>query len=273
MNRASSGSGFASGVVLAGWAAKAIVYVALAWLVLQLAVGGSSRKASTQGALHYIAASTHGRVVMIVLGLGLLAFAAGRVLEATLLATKTTDVKDKVTAAFLALLYTSVAVSAFGIAGLAGGSASGSGGSSPRRGTSLLLGMPGGRFVVGAVGLTVVGFGLWSAYKGISKRFLGTLRTSEMSAAARRWATRIGVTAYLTKGAVFVLLGWFLVKAALAYDAQRARGLDGALREVSRTGWGPAVLTTVAVGLLAYGVFCGMQSRYRRVGSSVTGTT
>ena len=66
-------------VVLFGWAAKGVVYVALAYLVLQMAFGQSSQDASTTGALRLIAQEAPGKIVLVLLGLGLLAFAVGRI--------------------------------------------------------------------------------------------------------------------------------------------------------------------------------------------------
>ena len=262
----------ARGLVLAGWAAKGVVYAALAWLVLQLAFGQPPAEASTQGALAWIASTGPGLVALVVLGVGLLAFALGRVLEVTALATPEIDTKDKVQAAVLTVVYAALALTAFGLVGLAAGGGSG-GGQAEQRGTALVLGWPGGRCIVGAAGLAVIAFGAYSAYEGVKEKFLGTLRTGEMSSGLRTAARRLGTTAYVTRGAVFALVGWFLVQAAVTFDPQQARGLDGALREVAASSWGPVLLSLVALGLLCYAAFCALQSRYRRIGSSATGTT
>jgi len=44
------------------------------------------------------------------------------------------------------------------------------------------------------------------------------------------------------------------------------------LRRVADASWGRAVLVAVAIGLLAYGAFCLVEARYRRVGSAAGGT-
>jgi fatty-acid desaturase len=93
-----------------------------------------------------------------------------------------------------------------------------------------------------------------------------------MSPTVRTWSEPIGVAAYVTKGLIFALLGWFLLQAAITYDSQKAVGLDGALREVAQADWGKALLLAVAVGLLAYAVFCALEARYRKVGVSAGGT-
>jgi hypothetical protein len=47
-----------------------VVYLALAYLVLQMAFGSSSEDASTTGALRLIASETPGRITLVVLGSG-----------------------------------------------------------------------------------------------------------------------------------------------------------------------------------------------------------
>jgi hypothetical protein len=258
-------------VVLVGWAAKGVVYLALAYLVLQMAFGSSSEDASTTGALQLIADNAPGKIALVVLGLGLLAYAVGRVLEVTTLAGPDIETKDKVVAGVLALLYTSLAITAFGIVGLGGGSG-GSGGGGEKKSSAFLLGLPGGRWIVGLLGLAVIAFGAYQAYKGVKQKFLPTLRTGEMSSGLRSATTKIGTAAYVTRGLVLALLGFFFIASAVQYDPDEAKGLDAALQEVSQQSWGPIVLVLIALGLLCYAVFAFLESRYRRVGSSATGT-
>jgi uncharacterized membrane protein (DUF2068 family) len=260
-------------VVLFGWAAKGVVYVTLAYLVLQMAFGAAPQQPTTTGALQYIAQTAPGKIALIVLGVGLLAFAVGRILEVTTLAGPQIEGKDKLIAVVLAVLYASLAFTAFTIVGLAGSGSSGSGsGGSQQQGSAFLLGLPGGRWIVGLVGLAVIAFGALEAYKGVQQKFLPTLRSGEMSPGVRSATTRLGTAAYVTKGAILALLGYFFLQSALTYDPDRAKGLDAALQEIAGKTWGQVVLTLVALGLLAYGVFALIESRYRRVGSSASGT-
>ena len=259
-------------VVLFGWAAKGVVYVALAYLVLQMAFGQSSQDASTTGALRLIAQEAPGKIVLVLLGLGLIAFAVGRILEVTVLAGPQIDGNDKATAAVLAVIYTSLALTAFGIVGLAG-SGGGGGGGKEQQGSAFLLGLPGGRWIVGLVGLAVIGYGAKQVADGLKQKFLGTLETGRMSAGLRSAVERLGTAAYVTKGAILALLGWFFLQSAITYDPDEAKGLDAALQEIAGQTWGQVVLTLVAVGLLCYGAFAFVESRYRRIGSSASGTT
>lgn len=258
--------------VLAGWAAKGVVYVALAYLVLQMAFGSAGEQANTTGALEKIAQSTPGAITLVVLGIGLLAYAVGRVLEVTTLAGPQIEAKDKVVAAVLAVLYTSLALTAFGIAGAAGGSGSSGGGSTEQQSSTFLFGLPGGRYLVGLLGLVVVAVGAYEAYKGVQEQFLPTLRTGEMSSGMRSAVGKLGTAAYVTKGVILALVGYFFLQAAVTYDPDEARGLDAALREVAQQSWGQLALVLIAIGLLAYGLFGFVEARYRKLGSSASGT-
>ncbi len=257
-------------VVLLGWAAKGVVYVTLAYVVLQLAFGSSTQEANTTGALKSIAGTGPGQVAMIVLGIGLLAFAVGRILEVTTLASPQIDTKDKVQAALYAVLYTSLALTAFRLVSQAG--SGGGGGGKEQKGSAFLLGLPAGRFLVGALGLAVIAFGAMQIYKGVKEKFLGTLETGRMSAAVRKGTAKLGTFAYVIKGAIVMLLGYFFVQSAVKYDPGQAKGLDAALGEIAQESWGQIVLTLIALGLLAYGAFAFVESRYRKVGSSPSGT-
>lgn len=259
-------------VVLARWAAQGVVYLALAYLVLQMAFGSSEQEASTTGALQKIAATTPGSITLIVLGVGLLAFAAGRVLEVTTLAGPRIDAKDKVVAGVLAFVYVSLAITAFTIAGLAEGGGS-SGGSTEQQGSTFLFSLPAGRYLVGILGLVVIAVGAHEVYKAVKNAFMPTLRTNEMSRQMRSAAKKLGTAAYATKGVILGLIGYFFLHAAVTYDPDEARGLDAALREVAQQPLGQVALVLIALGLLAYALFAFVEARYRDVGSSASGTT
>jgi hypothetical protein len=75
----------------------------------------------------------------------------------------------------------------------------------------------------------------------------------------------IGVLGHAARGVVFLLAGFFIVRAASEYDPKEAIGLDGALAKLAHAAYGPFLLGAVAVGLFAYGLFCLVQARYREV--------
>ena len=80
---------------------------------------------------------------------------------------------------------------------------------------------------------------------------------------AQRTLETLGVVGLLARAVVFGLIGWFLGKAAVEYDPDEAIGLDGALAKLTEAPYGPLLLGLTAAGLIAYGLFCIAQARYR----------
>jgi len=78
-------------------------------------------------------------------------------------------------------------------------------------------------------------------------------------------ATGVGILGHLARMVVFGLIALFLLRAAWEFDPKKARGLDGALLEISQQAYGGLLLGAVAVGLLAYALYCFVQARYRRI--------
>jgi hypothetical protein len=86
-----------------------------------------------------------------------------------------------------------------------------------------------------------------------------------MGSAARRWGGRVGTFGHVARGVVFGLIGVFVIKAALEYDPKEAIGLDGALQKLASAAYGPYLLGVTAAGLIAYGLYCLVDARYRDV--------
>ncbi|HKG43834.1 MAG TPA: DUF1206 domain-containing protein [Gaiellaceae bacterium] len=59
-----------------------------------------------------------------------------------------------------------------------------------------------------------------------------------------------------------------MIRAALQYDPKEAIGLDGALQKLASASYGPYLLGLTAAGLVAYGIYCLVDARYRDVSAS-----
>ena len=64
---------------------------------------------------------------------------------------------------------------------------------------------------------------------------------------------------------VFLIIGVLLVIAAAQADAPEEVGIDGALRRLAAREYGPLLLSIVALGLAAYGLYSFAEARYRRL--------
>jgi hypothetical protein len=90
-------------------------------------------------------------------------------------------------------------------------------------------------------------------------------KVEEMGLRIKRWFGWIGTIGHLARGVVFVLVGTFLIKAAVDYRPHDAVGLDGALAKLAHRSDGPLALGVVAAGLIAFALYSLSDARYHRI--------
>jgi hypothetical protein len=241
-----------------GLAAQGISYGLVGLLALRLALGDGGKATSRQGAFETLAHDPFGKAVLIGLAIGFAGYAAwrfanaffdrkGRGDDAPGLAKRAGELAK-------GLLYTGLTWSVFEV--LTTDRASGG---SQKKQTAGVFDWPGGRWLVLAAGVVVLGYAAWNVYRGVTRRFEKQLeRTPD-------WVKPLGVVGLSARGVVFGVVGWFLVKAALEFNPKQAVGIGGALAKLTHAPYGGAVLGVTAAGLLIFGAFCLAQARYRDV--------
>ena len=264
---AEKGSGWYAWLARTGLVAKGISFGIVGVLAIKLALGDGGKATSRQGAMQALSHNSVGKVLLIVLAFGFAAYAIWRFVQA--FAERGDDDGEAKTwakrAGYLGrgLIYAGLTFTTIKILTGSGGQESQN--QKAHKTTAAILGWPGGRWIVGLAGLCIVGAGLWNAYRGITKKFEDRWRTGRMSNTERKWGSRAGVLGHLARAVVFTLVGIFITKAAVDYDAKEAIGIDGALQKLVNQSYGPWLLGVTAAGLLAYGVFCLVDARYRDV--------
>jgi hypothetical protein len=250
-----------------GYLAKGVVYAVIGVLALQVAFGTGGKTTDTQGALGTLAESTGGMVLLAVVAVGLVGYVLWRVVQAWMDPDgKGTHPKGLAQRAFYlvsAAIHASLAVAAFRLV-LGTGGAGPSGEQSTQSWTARLMSQPFGQALVATVGLVIAGVGLWQVYKAWKEKFRKKLRLSELSPQHAEWAVRISKLGILARGGVFMMIGAFLVQAALTANPRRAHGLDGALETLASQPYGMVLLALAAAGLVAYAVYMAVEARYRR---------
>lgn len=237
-----------------GLVAYGVVHLLVAWLALQLAFGDAAGSASSSGAVQELAQQPMGGVSVWVVAVGMLLLALWR-LEDGLLGRRHEDSADRAKAAgvavFKAALYTTVGVSAVKVA--TGSGSSGGDGSDTM--TATVMDLPGGQLLVGAVGLGIVAYAARLGWIAWSESFLEKIDGKDLggsTGSAFRWLGRAG---YAAKGVAIAVIGSLFVYAAATHEAKKSGGLDQALREILDQPFGPVLLTLVALGIGAYGLF------------------
>jgi hypothetical protein len=210
-----------------------------------------------------VAAQPFGKVLLILVAIGLGGYALWRLLHALLgHGPESSDTGlERVAALGSGIVYAGLCAVAVEIALGAGGSSSGG----AQKPTAGVLGWPAGTWLVGIAGVVLIGIGLYQGYRGVSRDFLEDSKTEEMSATVKQWIKWIGTVGHVARMVVFGLIGAFLIKAAVEYNSNAAVGLDGALGKLAQQTYGPLLLGLVAAGLVAFGLYSLSDARYRRI--------
>jgi len=237
-----------------GYAVNGLLHLLIAWLALQVAWGSSGGSADQSGAMQTLAGNDIGKVLLWIAVVGFLGLGLWQVTEVIVGRGKTSD---RVKAAVKAVVYLFLAFSFFTYA--RGGTSSSSSQQSVDF-TASLMGQPFGRILVGAVGVAVLGVGVYHVYKGAKKRFLHDLREHP-----GRWVVRAGQFGYIARGVAFGLVGALFILAAVRTQPGEATGLDGALHTLRDAPAGQILLTVVAVGFIAFAVYLFARAKYARV--------
>ncbi len=243
---------------------KGVIYGLVGALALAAALGSGGQVGGGQEAARFVGHQPFGQLLLALIGLGLSGYAVWRVIEGI----KDTEHKGRdgkglakrLVAVGSGLVNAALAVAVFQ---MALGQASSGGGAKSWVGK--ILNEPFGAVLVAAIGVGIVVAGLFQFYQAYTKKFLKTFKLREMSSRERRWVTRMGQVGYSARGVVFPIVGVGLLRAALARDASQTRGTREALLEVARSDSGQILLSLVALGFLAFGLFMVASARYRSV--------
>ena len=251
-----------------GWVAKGLVYVLIGVVSLNIALdrGAADDEASGAGAIATLAERSYGKLLVGVLGVGLVLYLIWRLFTAFLPGDWTGKALFERIGYFVsALIYASLALTIVQILGSgAGASDKGSEDRKVSSGINTLMEQSYGRWLVGLVGVAVAIIAVVFAHKAYSRDFEDDLN---MPADQRehKLIVRLGQLGWGARAASMALIAVFLLRAAYAYRSDQIGGIDASLREFTRYGWGQLAVGAIAVGFIAYGAFCVVSARHQRL--------
>ena len=263
--RQAGNSKYVDWLARAGFAARGVMYVLIGILALEVAFGNSGHKADQSGAVRVVGQTPFGGVLLWLLAVGFAGMALWRLSEA-LYGGPGADGKkagNRLIAAFKTVLYAFITF--FILKYALGLGAPKSSNKQSVDLTAAAMRHPGGRILVGIVGLVLIGVGAWLAWRAFERKFLAELRTGEISPQTRKVVTFLGRYGGIARGIVFAVAGVFLLIAAVNANAHQAKGIDATLRSFTQTPAGPWLLVLVAIGLVLFGGYSFAESRWRRL--------
>jgi hypothetical protein len=247
----------------AGFVARAVVYAIIGILALKLAIGHGGKLTNQQGALHTVAHQPFGKLLLTLVAIGLGGYSLWRLVRAAIgHGPEGSDTGfDRLAALASGIAYGAMCVLAIEILLGAGGGSS----ASPKKAAAGVFAWPAGTWIVGIAGCVMIGVAAYQGYRGITKKFLDDSKVEEMGPRMKEWISRLGTVGHLARMVVFGLVGIFLIRAALDFNASKAVGLDGALAKIVHRSYGPVLLGIVAAGLIAFALYSLSDARYRKI--------
>jgi hypothetical protein len=236
-----------------GFGIKGLLTLLVGTLALRHTLGQGGALTGQEGAIRALRGQPFGRVALLVLAVGLSAYAVWMFVAAFMdperKGTRLAGIAERVAFFVTGLGYAALA---FGALNLLRGNG-GSGPSLDDMAASVLTPVI-GRWLVGLAGATVMTAGVLQMRLGITGGFRDTLRV-DLSSALRFVTVVSGRFGYMALGVLSLLVGSSLVRVAVEYDATEAGGWDEALSLLSGIGQGTWVLGAAAVGLILYGLY------------------
>jgi len=253
-----------------GYASRGVIYVVVGALAALAAwsggEAGGGQATDSKGALLELLQAPFGKLLLALIAVGLLCYAAWRAAQAGLDADHHgTDAKGLAVRAGLgisAIVHVGLAVFALSLITGWGSGGQSSGDESSREWTAWLMSQPFGRWLVAAVGLAIIGAGFAHLVKAWKASFVSRF---DMNADERRVIVPISRFGLTARGVVFFIIGGFFLLAAIQQDPNEARGLSGALQALQDQPYGWLLLGVVAVGLAMFGAYSLIEARYRRI--------
>ncbi len=266
MKRLRESTGLLCWLARLGYGSRGLVYLIVGGLALLDAVGTVGQESvDSKGALEKIIAQPFGQTLLSIVAVGLLGYSLWRLIQAV------ADPDDHgtgpkgvaVRGGLLVSCITHVGLAVFAASLIFGwGAGGGDGGNSAQDWTAWLLDKAFGRWLVGGLGLLVIGAGIAHFYKGATAGFE---KYFIMDRGLMRWATPVCQFGLMARGVVFGIIGGFFIVAAVHFNSGQARGLKGALDTLEAQPFGPWMLGMVGTGLVAFGIYSLIEAGYRRI--------
>lgn len=250
-----------------GIVAEGTIYLLIGGLALAGAFDPTQQPSGSSGAMARLALIPGGRVLLALLGLGLLAYVLWQLVLAALdpecragrwhVKRMALRLHHLWSAALHCVLVGMAAWQMFGF-GYAGG-----GGQTQKYFAAMALRLPGGRWLVGGVGAGVVLFAVVQLV--LACRPQQDTRMQLANTFLRVPILTLLVLGYLSRAALFGLIGAFLIHAAWRDDPDKVAGISGALQLIRDQSYGPWLLGSVAAGLIAFALAQIAKARYREI--------
>jgi uncharacterized integral membrane protein len=243
-----------------GYGARGLIYGTIGLLAMKVAIGAPGSLQDQQGAIASIGQTLIGRILLIIVLIGLIGYALWGLIRAFLNPLhKGKDFKgilERIGFFISAVAYSILIFPTYNfIFGAAKAAQNGAQGIQMRNIISTIFLIPLGKWIVGLIGVLVLCAGLFQVYQGLRHNFDKQIKPYALTSKQIKWVKGMGRFGTLGRAVVFFLIGLFLLFAAYNTNSAEVKGIDGALLVVLQQPFGHVLLGIVAVGLIAFGLY------------------
>ena len=250
-----------------GFLVKGVLYMVIGALALQVAASAGGRVTGTRGALMTVLGQPFGRTLLLVAAIGLLGYAAWRVLQGLFdpdrLGHDWRGLAIRASFVVSGVVHAALGRQAFRLhRGLSVPSAS-----REREVAAEAFRWPLGDWLVVLAGLGFIGFAIQQVYAAMTCRFERNLDVEDMRREAGEWAVGLSRFGVAARAVVFALLGWAIVVAGWSRDPSEVGTTTSLLRTLAGYpgALGHWLVGVTAAGFVAYGFYEIIHARYLHI--------
>jgi hypothetical protein len=250
-----------------GFLVKGVLYMVVGALALQVAARAGGRVTGMSGALTMVLGQPFGRALLLLAALGLLSYAAWRVLQGVFdtdrLGRDWRGLAIRASLVARGAVHAALGVQAFNLQrGLTGPS-----GMSERAVAAEAFRWPLGDWLIVLAGLGLIAFAVQQGYAAVTCRLERNLDIDQMRRRAGEWAIALSRFGVAARAVIFALFGWAIVVAGWSRDPSEVGTTASSLRTLAGQpgAMGRWLLGVTAAGFVAYGFYEILHSRYLHI--------
>ncbi|MGH7763246.1 MAG: DUF1206 domain-containing protein, partial [Candidatus Dormibacteraceae bacterium] len=218
------------------------------------------------GSLVVLTSGPFGRAMLLVVGVGLLAYALWGFVRAIFdplhRGNDAPGIVERLGFVWSGVSYAALAVFALQLFAGIGKTA---GRDSVQTTIARVLSYPAGEWAAVIIGLIAIAVGVYQLGTAFKASFRKDLKRDEMSQAELDLVVTLGRVGYFSRGVVFMLVGWFVLQGGLHRDPSRVHGYGGAFLFLLAQPYGRLILGVVALGFVALGFHSFAAARWIRL--------
>lgn len=249
-----------------GYGARGFVYLSIGVILMMTAHDLTSQTAGSTGVIETLARQPFGRVWLMTLGIGLWAFVSWRVLQAVFDADhEGRDLKalgKRAGQAVSGVVYGLLASTVFEVLDEVHARPSAEDIVENQEKARALMELPFGQAMLIGIGLVILAVGIGNVVRGVRSDFGRDLRCSETLC---RRVVPLAHIGYVARGLAYFPLAGLVMLAGFRERAGEITSFGGALEVVETLPAGPWLLSTTALGLMAFGAYAFVEGRFRRI--------